>query len=436
MPDHLGDEQRKVKGADDGKQETIEALDEGDIAILKTYGVGPYTNSIKNVEEEIKKSLKRVKELCGIKESDTGLAPTAVWDLAADKIALQTNEPLQVARCTKIYSDGDSEDKKYIINVKQFAKFVVNLHRNVSPKDIEEGMRVGVGDRNKYEIYLPLPPKIDPTVTMMQVEEKPDVTYSDVGGCKEQIEKLKEVVELPLLHPERFVTLGIDPPKGVLLFGPPGTGKTLCARAVANRTDACFIRVIGSELVQKYVGEGARMVRELFEMARAKKACIIFFDEIDAIGGTRFADGDGSSNEVQRTMLELINQLDGFDSRGNIKILMATNRPDTLDPALTRPGRLDRKIEFGLPDLQGRTQIFGIHANPMNVERNIRYELLARQCSNSTGAEIRSVCTEAGMFAIRARRKLATEKDFLDAINKVIKTYAKFSATPRYMTYN
>lgn len=312
-------------------------------------------------------------------------------------------------------------------------------------------------DRNKYQIHIPLPPKIDPTVTMMQVEDKPDVTYSDVGGCKEQIEKLREVVETPLLHPEKFVTLGIEPPKGVLLFGPPGTGKTLCARAVANRTDACFIRVIGSELVQKYVGEGARMVRELFEMARSKKACLIFFDEIDAIGGARFDDGAGGDNEVQRTMLELINQLDGFDPRGNIKVLMATNRPDTLDPALMRPGRLDRKVEFGLPDLEGRTHIFKIHARSMSVERDIRFELLARLCPNSTGAEIRyfvhlqlpiscflilfffnsrSVCTEAGMFAIRARRKVATEKDFLEAVNKVIKSYAKFSATPRYMTYN
>lgn len=283
---------------------------------------------------------------------------------------------MQVARCTKIIN-ADSEDPKYIINVKQFAKFVVDLSDQVAPTDIEEGMRVGV-DRNKYQIHIPLPPKIDPTVTMMQVEEKPDVTYSDVGGCKEQIEKLREVVETPLLHPERFVNLGIEPPKGVLLFGPPGTGKTLCARAVANRTDACFIRVIGSELVQKYVGEGARMVRELFEMARTKKACLIFFDEIDAIGGARFDDGAGGDNEVQRTMLELINQLDGFDPRGNIKVLMATNRPDTLDPALMRPGRLDRKIEFSLPDLEGRTHIFKIHARSMSVERDIRFELLAR----------------------------------------------------------
>merc|ERR1711907_872418 len=183
--------------------------------------------------------------------------------------------------------------------------------------------------------------------------------------------------------------------------------------------DACFIRVIGSELVQKYVGEGARMVRELFAMARTKKACIIFFDEVDAIGGTRFAGGDGGSdNEVQRTMLEILNQLDGFDARGNVKVLMATNRPDTLDPALIRPGRIDRRIEFAPPDLEGRAKIFKIHANKMNCVSNIRYDLLARLCINCTGAEIRSVCTEAGMFAIRERKKTVTEKHMLDAINK------------------
>ncbi|CAH0720484.1 unnamed protein product, partial [Brenthis ino] len=416
MPDHLGDDMRKVKDDKEEPEKEIKSLDEGDIALLKSYGQGQYTKIIKEVEDGIQTVMKRVNELTGIKESDTGLAPPALWDLAADKQTLQNEQPLQVARCTKIIN-ADSNDPKYIINVKQFAKFVVDLADSVAPTDIEEGMRVGV-DRNKYQIHIPLPPKIDPTVTMMQVEEKPDVTYSDVGGCKEQIEKLREVVETPLLHPEKFVKLGIEPPKGVLLFGPPGTGKTLCARAVANRTDACFIRVIGSELVQKYVGEGARMVRELFEMARSKKACLIFFDEIDAIGGARFDDGAGGDNEVQRTMLELINQLDGFDPRGNIKVLMATNRPDTLDPALMRPGRLDRKVEFGLPELEGRAHIFRIHARSMSVERDIRFDLLARLCPNSTGAEIRSVCTEAGMFAIRARRKVATEKDFLEAVNK------------------
>ena len=425
---------------------------------MKSYGLGPYSTSIKTLEEEIKKHQEEVKKLIGIKESDTGLSPPSMWDLVGDKQMMSEEAPLQVARCTKIISGEDAEapaggggaaaapsgggaaaavPNKYVINVKQIAKFVVGLGEKVAPTDIEEGMRVGV-DRSKYSIQIPLPPKIDPTVSLMTVEDKPDVTYDDVGGAKDALLKLREVLETPLLHPERFVTLGIEPPKGILLYGPPGTGKTLTARAVANRTDACFIRVIGSELVQKYVGEGARMVRELFTMARSKRACIVFFDEIDAIGGARGgADGDnGSDNEVQRTMLQIVTELDGFDARGNIKVLMATNRPDTLDPALMRPGRLDRKVEFGLPDLEGRGHILRIHSKRMNCDRDIRFELIARLCPNTTGAELHSVCTEAGMFSIRARRKSVSEKDFLESVNKVIKGYKKFSATPKYMVYN
>jgi len=417
--------------APDEDEPVQKALDEGDIRLLQTYGVGPYTNRIKKLEKEVVDLQKKVSELIGVKESDTGLSNPALWDLVSDKQLMSEEHPLQVARCTKII-DAGTDEAKYMINLKQIAKFVVELGEKVAPTDIEEGMRVGV-EREKYKIQLPLPPKIDPTVTMMTVEEKPDVTYDDVGGAKDALEKLREVVELPLLHPEMFVKLGIDPPKGVLLYGPPGTGKTLSARAVANRTDACFIRVIGSELVQKYVGEGARMVRELFTMARAKKACIIFFDEVDAIGGTRFDDGAGGDNEVQRTMLQIVTELDGFDARGNIKVLMATNRPDTLDPALLRPGRLDRKVEFDVPDLEGRAHILRIHAKTMNVDRGIRYELLARMCPSTTGAELRSVCTEAGMYAIRSRRKSVSERDFLDAINKVIKGYKKFSSTGRYL---
>ncbi|AET41533.1 proteasome regulatory particle base subunit RPT1 Ecym_8250 [Eremothecium cymbalariae DBVPG len=443
-----------VETEDEQKQadDKIKPLTEGDIQVLKTYGAAPYAAKLKSTEKDLKDIEQRIKEKAGVKESDTGLAPSHLWDILGDRQKLSERHPLQVARCTKIIKSepsrdsaggsssattvgDDDEDAKYVINLKQIAKFVVGLGERVSPTDIEEGMRVGV-DRSKYFIELPLPPRIDPSVTMMTVEEKPDVTYSDVGGCKEQIEKLREVVELPLLSPERFAALGIDPPKGILLYGPPGTGKTLCARAVANRTDATFIRVIGSELVQKYVGEGARMVRELFEMARTKKACIIFFDEVDAIGGARFDDGAGGDNEVQRTMLELITQLDGFDPRGNIKVMFATNRPNTLDPALLRPGRIDRKVEFSLPDLEGRANIFRIHTKSMSVERGIRWELISRLCPNSTGAELRSVCTEAGMFAIRSRRKVATEKDFLKAVDKVINGYKKFSSTSRYMQYN
>merc|ERR1712054_531240 len=367
------------------KDKPINVLDSTDIKLLTTFGVGPYAETIKTVEADIDKISKSVDDVRGIKESDTGLAPPSTWDLVADKQVMQQENPLQVARCTKIIN-AETENAMYMINVKQIAKFVVALGDNVSPMDIEEGMRVGVDRSGKYQIQLPLPPKIDAAVSLMMVEEKPDVTYNDVGGSKEQIDKLREVVELPMLHPERFIHLGIDPPKGVLLYGPPGTGKTLAARAVANRTDACFIRVIGSELVQKYVGEGARMVREIFQMARSKKACIVFFDEVDAIGGARTSNGN-TDNEVQRTMLQIVTELDGFDARGNVKVLMATNRPDTLDPALVRPGRIDRKVEFGLPDLDGRTHILKIHARSMSCDRDIRFELIARLCPNTTGAE-------------------------------------------------
>lgn len=422
-----------VENKDNKKQDETKAMDETDVQIFKRIGMGPYAQKIKVVEDENKKLVENIKEKAGIKESDTGLALPSQWNLPQDKM-LSGEHPLHVAVCTKIIGPKTT-NPKYMITLKQIAKFVVGLGKDVAPSDIEESMRVGV-EKNKYTIQIPLPPRIDPSVSTMQVEEKPDVTYNDIGGCKEQLDKLREVLEMPLLNPEKFINLGIDPPKGVLLYGPPGTGKTLTARAIANRTDACFIRCIGSELVQKYIGEGARMVRELFSMARTKKAAIIFFDEIDAIGGARFDDGSGGDHEVQRTMLEIVNQLDGFESRGNIKVIMATNRPDTLDPALMRPGRIDRKIEFGLPDLAGRTHIFKILARTMAMEKNIRFELLARLCPNATGAEIRSVCTEAGMFAIRARRKSINEKDLLDAIDKVIKGYAKFSSTHKYLIYN
>jgi 26S proteasome regulatory subunit T1 len=233
--------------ADDDASDAPPPLDSEDIALLKSYGLGPYTTPIKLIEEEIKKHQQTVKELIGIKESDTGLSQPSQWDLVGDKQMMQEEAPLQVARCTKIIAgeenttttnnaggaDNNSNannpsaqlsGSKYVINVKQIAKFVVGLGEKVAPTDIEEGMRVGV-DRAKYSIQIPLPPKIDPTVSLMTVEEKPDVTYEDVGGAKEAMEKLREVLETPLLHPERFVTLGIEPPKGVLLYGPPGTGK-------------------------------------------------------------------------------------------------------------------------------------------------------------------------------------------------------------------
>jgi 26S proteasome regulatory subunit T1 len=230
---------------------------------------------IKKIEDENKQLVEDIKKESGVKESDTGLALPSQWNLGNDKM-LMGQKTLSVAMCTKII-DKETPTPKYLINLRQIAKFVVGLGKEISKADVEEGMRVGV-DRKNYTIELPLPPKIDASVSAMTVEEKPDVTYADIGGCKEQLDKLREVLELPLLNPEKFVNLGIDPPKGVLLYGPPGTGKTLTARAIANRTDACFIRCIGSELVQKYIGEGARMVRELFNMARTKKVIVVSFN--------------------------------------------------------------------------------------------------------------------------------------------------------------
>ncbi|KAK8789546.1 hypothetical protein WA171_001638 [Blastocystis sp. BT1] len=418
------------KKVEESPKETMNDEEEDE---MKKY-MGPYVLEIQDMEKKIKDLESEVTRTVGAKESDTGLSPPSQWNLEQDKRRVNEKNYM-IAQCVQSLVT-DRKEQAFVVQIPQYAKIVSGLEKNVSAVDIDVGKRVAV-TQERFAIAKALDNSIDASVSTMEVEEKPDVTYDDVGGCDDALRELREVVEMPLLHPERFTDLGIDPPKGVLLYGPPGTGKTLSARAVANRTEATFIRVLGSELVQKYVGEGARMVRELFQLARSKKACIIFFDEVDSIGGTRFdGDGDSGDTDVQNTMLELVNQLDGFDARGNIKVLMATNRPDTLDPALKRPGRLDRKVEFALPDLEGRTQIFKIHARPMTCERGIRFELLARLCPNTTGAEIRSVCTEAGMFAIRARRKAVTEEDFLNAIDKVIKGYQKFSSTSKYMVYN
>lgn len=390
----------------------------------------PYITKIKELQEENRDICIELQSKVGSREEELGMSPQSCWDILDDKRKIERFPLLQVGTINKIVKlFGET---KYMISSKHAGKYIVERGKNCKD-DLQEGMRVGL-DRGKLSIVTTLPRKIDSSVTMMQIEDKPNVSFEDVGGCEEEIKKVREVVEEPLCNPQKFINLGIDPPKGILFYGPPGTGKTLLARAVANSTNATFIRVIGSELVQKYIGEGARMVREIFKLARSKPACILFFDEVDAFGGTRFS--DESIGEVQRTMLEILNQLDGFDSRGNVKVLMATNRPDTLDAALMRPGRLDRKIEFSLPTEKGREQILRIHARKMSVDPKIRFDLIARLCDNATGAELRSVCTEAGMFAIRDRRRVATEKDFLSAVNKVIKSYSKFSSTPMYMTYN
>ena len=239
--------------------------------------------------------------------------------------------------------------------------------------------------RHSNAVVDVLPPEADSSISMVADHERPDVSYSDIGGCDIQKQEIREAVELPLTHHDLYASIGIDPPRGVLLYGPPGTGKTMLAKAVAHHTTASFIRVVGSEFVQKYLGEGPRMVRDVFRLARENAPAIIFIDEVDAIATKRFDAQTGADREVQRILMELLTQMDGFDQSVNVKVIMCTNRADTLDPALLRPGRLDRKVEFGLPDLEGRTHILKIHAKTMAVDADIRYELLARLCPNTTG---------------------------------------------------
>jgi len=308
---------------------------------------------------------------------------------------------------------------KILVKVNPEGKYVVDLDKSIDITKVTPNSRVALKN-DSYVLHKILPNKVDPLVSLMRVEKVPNSTYEMIGGLDKQIKEIKEVIELPIKHPELFESLGIAQPKGVLLFGPPGTGKTLLARAVAHHTECTFIRVSGSELVQKYIGEGSRMVRELFVMAREHAPSIIFMDEIDSIGSTRIDSGSGDS-EVQRTMLELLNQLDGFESTNNIKVLMATNRMDILDPALLRPGRIDRKIEFPNPGEGARLDILKIHSRKMNLTRGINLKKIADQLVGASGAEIKAVCTEAGMFALRERRVHVNQEDFEMAVAKVMK---------------
>merc|ERR1719403_725318 len=290
------------------------------------------------------------------------------------------------------------DKKKVLVKVHPDGKFVVDLDKSIEMSQVTPNLRVALRN-DSYTLHKILPSKIDPLVSLMMVEKVPDSTYDMVGGLDKQIKEIKEVIELPVKHPELFEALGIEQPKGVLLYGPPGTGKTLLARAVAHHTDCTFIRVSGSELVQKFIGEGSRMVRELFIMAREHSPSIIFMDEIDSIGSTRMESGGGGDSEVQRTMLELLNQLDGFEPQQNIKVIMATNRIDILDSALLRPGRIDRK---------------------MDLTRGINLRKIAEKMTGASGAESKGVCTEAGMYALRERRVHVTQEDFEMAVAKVM----------------
>jgi len=257
-----------------------------------------------------------------------------------------------------------------------------------------------------------LPPEADSSISMLSADEKPDVAYSDIGGMDIQKQEVREAVELPLTHFDLYRQIGIDPPRGVLMFGPPGCGKTMLAKAVAHHTTASFIRVVGSEFVQKYLGEGPRMVRDVFRLAKENTPAIIFIDEIDAIATKRFDAQTGADREVQRILLELLNQMDGFDQTTNVKVIMATNRADTLDPALLRPGRLDRKIEFPMPDRRQKRLIFSTITGRMNLSEEVDLEEFVARPDKISGADINAICQEAGMHAVRENRYIVLPKDF------------------------
>ncbi|RDI71127.1 proteasome-activating nucleotidase Pan1 [Halopelagius longus] len=284
-------------------------------------------------------------------------------------------------------------------------------------EELEPDSRVAVN--NSLSIVKRLDNETDVRARVMQVEHSPDVSYEDIGGLEEQMQEVRETVEMPLERPEMFEQVGIDPPSGVLLYGPPGTGKTMLAKAVANQTDASFIKMAGSELVHKFIGEGAKLVRDLFEVARENEPAVIFIDEIDAIASKRTDSKTSGDAEVQRTMMQLLSEMDGFDERGEIRIIAATNRFDMLDPAILRPGRFDRLIEVPKPNEEGRSIIFKIHTRNMNVADDVDFEALAEMASDASGADIKAVCTEAGMFAIRDDRTEIYMTDFVEAWEKI-----------------
>jgi proteasome regulatory subunit len=310
------------------------------------------------------------------------------------------------------------DDNRVVIKSSTGPKFVVNASQFIE-QELIAGARVALNQQS-LAIVGALPPSKDPTVYGMEIIETPTVSYDDIGGLDAQIQELRETVELPLLKPELFKQVGIEPPKGVLLYGPPGTGKTLLAKAVAKHTESVFIRIVGSELVQKYIGEGARLVRELFEMAREKAPSIIFIDELDAIGAKRLDSATSGDREVQRTLMQLLAEMDGFENRGEVKIIGATNRSDILDPALLRPGRFDRLIDIPLPTYEARVEIIKIHTARMNLAQEIDAEKIAKLSDGASGADIKAIAMEAGMFAIRAERESVTTADFDDAVRKVM----------------
>jgi proteasome regulatory subunit len=310
------------------------------------------------------------------------------------------------------------DENRVIVKSSTGPRFVVSLSQFIE-EEIKVGAQVALNQQS-FAVMCVLPSPRDPAVFGMEIEEAPDVQFSQIGGLDTQISEIREIVELPLKRPDLFTSVGIEPPKGVLLHGPPGTGKTILAKAVAQSTEATFMRVVGSEFVQKYIGEGARLVRELFELAKSKSPAIIFIDELDAIGARRMDGATSGDREVQRTLMQILAEMDGFDARGEVKLIAATNRLDMLDPALLRPGRFDRVIEIPLPSKEARESILKIHTKDMNLDRGVNLRLIAELSEGSSGADLKALSTEAGMYAIREERTTVYQSDLEMAAAKIL----------------
>ncbi|MHA1989631.1 MAG: proteasome-activating nucleotidase [Candidatus Hodarchaeales archaeon] len=357
-------------------------------------------NNLKGLEDEQKRLILQRNSLQKQLEKTKG------------EISRLTREPLLIGVLVEVLENMEQA----IVKSSNGPTFVVNISPDIEVEDLVPGNRVILNQRTFTVVKL-IPSPIDPFIRGMEIEEKPDVSYIDIGGLESQIEEVRESIELSLKNPELFEKVGIESPKGVLLHGPPGSGKTLIAKAVAHETNATFISINGSEFVQKYIGEGARLVRELFQFAHKNTPAIIFIDEIDAIGSHRLDIATGGDREVARTFMQLLAEMDGFKNRGDIKIIGATNRIDILDEALTRAGRFDRHIFIDLPNIVGRTEIFKIHTKKMAFSE-IDFSELAEKTNGFNGAEIRNICQEAGMRAIRNNAELVTSEDFIFSINK------------------
>lgn len=322
--------------------------------------------------------------------------------------------PLKVGDLEEIIDDDHA-----IVAPHAGLEYYVPIFSIVDKDQLEPGCSVLLHEKANTVVGI-LQDEVDPMVSVLKVDKAPLESYADIGGLDEQVREIKEAVELPLTNPELYEDIGIKAPKGVILYGVPGTGKTLLAKAVANQTSATFLRVVGSELIKKYLGEGPKLVREIFRAAEEMAPSIVFIDEIDAVGSKRYDSQSGGEKEVQRTMLELLNQLDGFDSRADVKVIMATNRIDSLDPALIRPGRIDRKIKFPAPDEKTKRKIFSIHTAKMNLDPDVMLEEFIMAKDELSGADIKAMCSEAGLIALRERRMRVMMSDFRKSKDKTL----------------